>query len=548
MNKGLLLELSESVLIYINNFLNFLSLTSHQKTCKALYNICKKPCSHYELNYNIHNRLFTYLADTLKNTKYISESTNMVDQFIRVKKLEMIIHSGDIPNQVVFDYLYKHLYSKIAANSHSRRMDSLICYAWAMKNEPLSFCSHTVHLQYDLNKILPKLYDVESLILANEAGEYSEKCVPYLLLNQNRFNLHTMHITNYQSISTKPLKPNQYETGIYLQSNGLFFNECSDIDTSKYIQSPQSQKLEVLHCDGWSDTIFFLYNIIKLNFQSLTSLHISDTSCRIYEYKAIYGNITLPQLEELCINIGCGVECNVHDLDYESENFETKDCVLNSKYKYFQAPNVKRFTIRFSINEGWTYNHSYDTFNFERMFSAFGMNKVESFAINVNSQTNRRNVKQYWNANVICAQYTEFMKNVVNKNCILMKPPFTFAIYLWIDFSDRWQSAMHCMTKIAGLLSIIDHLWDANPSMFNKTQLRVMNILGFDWEDLNMRNNEYLTKKWTIDIQQNLNEPMPIVMGILNILIIVFHVLCLQWIDRNSWNQTLITTYIDIYK
>eukprot|EP01083_Nonionella_stella_P202316 739223_1 len=518
--KLALLDLPDALLLFLNNFLDFGSLLSLEKVSKELRTLCRNPHSCYQLSAHIHSKLISHLnacasimeenAD-IDSEKVFNYFHSIIARFVHVKHLAFVSYPLFKSPSHIIDYLHHNLYSPIAAHSQFSAMDAIDWRRWEpprwktrlidQLQPPLSFSVQTAHLTCAVHEIIPQLYDVEHLEHLDwcsdsiHSSPLTDDSLPYLLLNKNRFNLQTLHIGHYKSPSTDSHPYGHYlpVKGIYLQRNGLFFNEFNDINIKDYHQK-STQNLHTIHTLWGStprrDTVFFFYNICKLFYQTIRSLHISDDVLQMPEYKDIYQDMTLNQLEELCLAI-----------QSDEDGHDVPGLPFHSGYKYFQTPNVTRLNFHFSFDESRMVKLKRKTYDFNRFCNAFGIetNRLRSFSLNISSMQDTRNhddndmdeetalFYSFWNVNVVCMQCMEFVESIMEGDKST-DDGFSFGVYLseGIYYDHTIESGSddngvyietgsfvpnHCQ-RIVEMTRSIDALWCKYPQKFNVVKLR----------------------------------------------------------------------------
>eukprot|EP01083_Nonionella_stella_P202315 739219_1 len=483
--KLALLDLPDALLLFLNNFLDFGSLLSLEKVSKELRTLCRNPHSCYQLSAHIHSKLISHLnacasimeenAD-IDSEKVFNYFHSIIARFVHVKHLAFVSYPLFKSPSHIIDYLHHNLYSPIAAHSQFSAMDAIDWRRWEpprwktrlidQLQPPLSFSVQTAHLTCAVHEIIPQLYDVEHLEHLDwcsdsiHSSPLTDDSLPYLLLNKNRFNLQTLHIGHYKSPST-----DSHPYGHYLPD---------------YHQK-STQNLHTIHTLWGStprrDTVFFFYNICKLFYQTIRSLHISDDVLQMPEYKDIYQDMTLNQLEELCLTIKSDViPCRVED--------DIVDLPFHSGYKYFQTPNVTRLNFCFCFNEGWMLKNKLETYDFNRFCNSFGINvkKLRSFSLYIYSTKDNHHVLDnaddellyaFWNLNVVCVEVKEFIKSAIEEDRIT-RDGFSFCVYLSAPFSEIDDLILNHCRRIVEMTQFVDALWCKYPQTFNMAMFRCM--------------------------------------------------------------------------
>ena len=324
----------------------------------------------------------------------------------------------------------------------------------------------------DIPFILSKCFDVEHLELIDSA--LNIQCIPYLFQNKNRNNIKKIVFHDYRQKHVDD--DNDDDDDVLLNQNGLFLKEFNNINVNG-----NGIKFESVECEGNLNlTKYFLYNVLKLSFNSLQSLHIEELSLlNINKYENIYGDMILYQLKELCFT--CTVDEDIKD-----------DFVLNSNIKYFQTPDLKRLNIEitsFTDNVIDDNNNNNDNkqngLNINRYLKIFGIKQLKYLGINIEQNIDDN---QYVLLNCLCG-LMDFITN---------KKQFCFPDIIKLNINAEWFGEINFECLVQGIknllymvdknnnnnliklfvLSIGDLYFDINNNLINDLRINIFNHLN----------------------------------------------------------------------
>ena len=354
-----LLSLPSDLISYLCTFIDIKSLTSFEKCCYQTCFIARKPSSLSVIDHDIMQKI----------NKYEQTQNNFnldLHRFTKANKIN-ITASKQKNHRFINEVIHK-----IAQSSMQRTTSINELYLNQLNADNTPFESY-FDFDFSVNKlsikdsdipfILHKCFDVNHLELIDSAID--TKCIPFLFENRNRNNIRSIVFHDYRQTD----EDSDIDQDIYLNENGLFLSEFKSINVSDF----GGDKFESIQCEGSLDlTKYFLYNALKLSFNSLQSLHIEELNLlNIDNHGNIYENMVLSQLKELCFT--CTVT-NIKD-----------DFVLDADCKYFETPNLERLNIEitsFTDKLEPTSNEN-GNFNICRYLKIFGIQKLQYLGINI---------------------------------------------------------------------------------------------------------------------------------------------------------------------
>ena len=376
-------------------------------------------------------------------------------RFTKARKI-CITASKPSNNRFISEVIHK-LAQNSMINSTDCYINELCLNSLNIDNEPFDIyfkqnfsVKKLVIKDSDISFILNQCFDIETLELIDSAIDL--ECIPFLFQHQNRNNIKNIIFHDYRrkeenednTDETDDISMNGEDDEFYLMNqNGLFLKEFEGI-----LMDEQGDKFKSIQCEGNLDlTKYFLYNILKLSFNSLESLHIEELNLlNINGYDNIYEDMVLYGLKELCFT--CSVDEDIKD-----------DFVLNGDMKYFQTPNLERLNIEItsfistdSMDNDDNENNMNNHFNIKRYLKIFGIKELKYLGINIDQNIDDQTVL------LSCL-------NGLNEYILHQNMDISLAEVIKLNISAEWFTDIQFKSLVQGIQNLVQTV---NTKMDNK--------------------------------------------------------------------------------